>query len=55
MNKPHMQLATYEKYKETGCEDFLYSSAFFFLLTKQQNTDYIHTYNTSEEEYSVHI
>ena len=28
---------------------------YFFLLTEQQNTDYIHTYNTSEEEYSVHI
>ena len=26
-----------------------------FLSTEQQNTDYLHTYSTSEEEYSVHI
>ena len=46
--------ATVSSWKLCKCQSLLFF-LFFFLLTEQQNTDYIHTYNTSEEEYSVHI
>ena len=34
---------------------FFLNFILFFLLTEQQNTDYIHTCNTSKEVYSIHI